>query len=128
MSGQSFSFRRIVHRRIVRALRPVLAEIIREEADDLVQWAMLLEKSHEKVFGLRIDNDGSLRQRINLLGLAPRDGLLAPLLNVVEHLLLESIPFDTNIVETTEEGLKQQPHKLRDKQKFARFGHDGAPR
>jgi|ERR1700683_3800393 hypothetical protein len=100
------------------ALRPIVAEMLREESDYLVRWAVLLEQSHEKVFKFRIDRDGSFRQRVHLLGLAPRDGVLAPLLHVFEHLLLESFPWNPKRVETFEECLENQPQELCDEQRI----------
>jgi len=55
----------------VRLLRPVVAEMLREESTDLVQWAILLEKSHEKVFHFRIERNSTLRERVHLLGARP---------------------------------------------------------
>lgn len=34
------------------ALRPVVAEMLRDESDYLIQWAVLLEKVHEKGSGV----------------------------------------------------------------------------
>jgi len=47
-------------------------------------------------------------------GLAPRAGLFAPLLQVFEHLLLESFPWNPKGVQAVEECLKNQPQEIRD--------------
>jgi hypothetical protein len=88
--------------------------MVREESKELVRWAMLLEQSHEKVFHFRIDRNNTLRERIHLLGLTRRNGVVEPLLQVFEHLLLESFAWEPRSVEALKERLENQPQELRD--------------
>lgn len=90
-------------------LRPVMAEVVRDEVEQLIATKLLLDESYQKACEFRVPKQDAHRQCVRLAGLAMRHGLILPLLQLAQHLLLELNPVDSTGAGRVEKCLEQEP-------------------
>ena len=115
-------FRAAIRRLAARLLAPVVVEIVRAEAQELVATKLLLDEGYQQAFQLRVRSNGTHRQCVRVARLAPRDGLILPLAELAQHLCLELVPVDATGRERGEERLEEQVGQARDRHDFV-VGH-----